>query len=233
MSGTDTHAKIIDRIRKLLRMGASPNAHEASAAIAKAQALMHEHGIDQIALDLAAFGAAQSNFSASHAARPPRWDTLLRSAVCNAFGVRCLLDWRGARRLVSFYGERTRSVVAAYAYQVLGRQCGTSRAKYFATMRKSVKRTTRIARADHFAEAWIYAASRNLDRLRIDAREEALIEQFADREWGQLQEVKSRAAKRAHGVDNAAVQGYVAGRNARLDVPIAGSSARVEAIGHG
>lgn len=46
-----TREDVIKRIQKLLRLGESPSEHEAAAAIAKAQALMETHRIEEAMLD--------------------------------------------------------------------------------------------------------------------------------------------------------------------------------------
>jgi len=226
-------SKIIQRIKKLIALGASPNANEAAAAMAKARALMAERGIDQSAIDLAELHDVTSSFTASHARRAPRWDGALRGGISRAFGVAVVSDWVGTKRRVIFYGASARSILAAYAYQVLGRQCAKERASYFKGMRKSIKRATRIARADHFAEGWAVAALALLDKFKTDPREQELITQYGALKWGQIVPASLRKARAVRGVEDAVSAGFRSGSNARLDVPVGADTQRGGVIGHG
>lgn len=50
-------SKMVERIRKLLALGTSPNQHEAEAALAKANQLMQEHQLSMSEVDVKAEGA--------------------------------------------------------------------------------------------------------------------------------------------------------------------------------
>lgn len=226
-------SKVIRRVKKLLALGASPNANEAASAIAKARALMVEHGIDQAALDLAALQDVASDFAASHARRAPRWDAMLRGGISSAFGVATCSEWVSTKRRIIFYGASARSILAAYAYQVLGRQCAKERALQFKGMRKSIKRATRIARADNFAEGWVAGALRLLEKFRIDPRERELITRYAKSKFGDLVREGYRSSRAVRGSDAAVSAGFRSGSSARLDVPMGADAQSGGMIGHG
>ncbi|WP_406586779.1 DUF2786 domain-containing protein [Asaia lannensis] len=226
-------SKIIQRIKKLIALGASPNANEAAVAMAKARALMAEYNIDQAAVDLAELQDVASIFAASHARRAPRWDGALRGGISRTFGVATLSDWVGTRRRVIFWGASCRSILAAYAYQVLGRQCAKERTAHYKGMHKSLKRTTRIARADHFAEGWVVAALGLLEKFCVSPEEQELITQYASLKWGQLVSTNLRGARAVRGSSDALSAGFRSGSNARLDVPLGAEKQDIRAIGHG
>lgn len=89
-----TEASIRDRIRKLLRLaGRNPNAHEAWAALAKAQALMAAHRLTEadLAADDETSAALPSGASRILARVPwPDWQEACAVALAEAYGGRAI-----------------------------------------------------------------------------------------------------------------------------------------------
>lgn len=101
-----TKAKLLDRIRKLLALTASPNANEAAVAAAKAKKLMEEHGLgEQEVMDSETTGKI---FEMSMGAEgfASRWKFVLvvlvaRSRGCEVVGLR-----KGKLRKVKVVGSK-------------------------------------------------------------------------------------------------------------------------------
>jgi len=211
--------KTIGRIRKLLALARSSNPHEAAQALERAQAMMAEHGLDQGAPELNDIAAFEARFVMSKAERWPGYVNGLASAVKRTFGVEVL---RGGNTRVWFYGASARAEVAAYAFDALGRQCIVARREFFASQRKRIKRSTRIGRADQFAEGWVASATRHLSRIAPAPEEKLLLERFSRERWGETVVIGTRPAADVRGDLEARFAGRVAGADARLEIGVAG-----------
>lgn len=133
--------KLLDRIRRLLRLAESPNVHEAATAAATAQELMARHRIEAAALDPAAATEGIVDFrdeplESSKRLRP--WKTILADVVARANGCRIYQLSHGKLDDVVLVGrpEDAELVRALYAELVkrvecLTRQHGESRDRAF------------------------------------------------------------------------------------------------------
>ncbi len=96
--------KLLDRIRRLLRLAESPNVHEAAVAAARAQELMARHRIEAAALDDADGGAGVKDLRDAPldgSKRLRAWKTHLADAVARANGCRVyLLERDGMKHIV-------------------------------------------------------------------------------------------------------------------------------------
>lgn len=211
-------AKIIARIRKLLALANSPVPEEAASAMAKAQELMAEYAIEQEALDLSDMGEVQAEFQFSHAVHPSAYAVRLAVRCADAFGVHKI--WYGS--CPRFYGDKGRAALCAYAFTVLGRQCAKARKAFYRAQNKRTKRSTRIGRADQFADGWVISATKLLRDAKIGENECALICLFAEQQYPGAGTLKPRNAKRVRGADDAFSNGFFEGRNARLDTALNG-----------
>jgi Protein of unknown function (DUF2786) len=101
-----TKAKLLDRIRKLLALTASPNANEAAVARSKAKKLMAEHGLgEQEVLDSETSGKI---FEMSMGAEgfASRWKFVLVALVARAHGCEAIGLRRGKLRKVKMVGTK-------------------------------------------------------------------------------------------------------------------------------
>ena len=113
---------IVDRIKKLLRLGNNEAATmaEAAAALKKAQELAVEHGIDlgAIPADVDGPGGMTHVSEPSQAGMPHR---LASGIVKHHFGVDTLFDSTGAKPVSHFIGCETNCQIAVYVYIYLVR----------------------------------------------------------------------------------------------------------------
>lgn len=145
------HKKALDKIKKLLRLAASDNPHEAAAAMRQARALMEKHQLDQAAIDMA--DIEEHGARSSSKLTPALWESRLAQTVAKAYSCRLFFkagvgDWR-------FVGEMAE--VASYTLSVLLRQVRQARRDYIAQNLKRCKPASKTKRADQFCSGWVYA----------------------------------------------------------------------------
>ncbi len=186
---------LLAKIRKCLALGASANEHEAAAAIAKARALMEEHGITEAMLELAEIEEATAR--ASRTRRPPHWENIVAATVCHALAVVNFIDARGDRQ---FVGRGPRAEVASYAFAVLFRKLKAARADYIASQLRRCKPARKRARDDLFCEGWASAVYRKVEQLMPEPGEDAALGRWLEIQYPGLVSVTARQsnAKRAH-----------------------------------
>lgn len=183
------------KIRKCLALSASANEHEAAAALAKARALMEEHGVSQAMLELADIEEATAR--ASRTKRPAHWENVLAATVCRALAVINFINARGDRQ---FVGRGPRAEVASYAFAVLFRKLKAARADYIKSELRRCKPARKRARADLFCEGWATAVYRKVEQLMPEPAEDAGLSSWLEVQYPALVSITARQsrAKRAH-----------------------------------
>jgi hypothetical protein len=150
------HSKALDKIKKLLRLAASDNPHEAAAAMRQARALMEKFRLEESDVQLSEVYecAARSGSKMT----PPQWEANLAGAVTQAFACKILFmagvgEWR-------FIGEMAE--LASYTMTLLLRQVRQSRRDFISTQLKRCKASTKTKRADVFCGAWVSAVRKQV-----------------------------------------------------------------------
>ena len=150
------HNKALDKIKKLLRLAASDNPHEAAAAMRQARALMEKYRLEESDIQLSeVFECAARSGSKM---TPPQWEANLVGAVTQAYACKVLFmagigEWR-------FIGELAE--LASYTMALLLRQVRQSRRDFIGTQLKRCKPATKTKRADVFCGAWVSAVRRQV-----------------------------------------------------------------------
>jgi len=128
--------KIIDRIKKLMRLAESSNANEAANAAGQAQRLMEQHRIDQTVLDMDGEEPdGDDEEIADHSSRPltvsgrlPQWKTSLAVALATANACRCYIghkyeyDTRKAKRTLCLVGRQSDVATISYLFGYLSKE---------------------------------------------------------------------------------------------------------------
>lgn len=177
--------KVLDKIKKCLRLAQSSNANEAAAAMRQAQKLMEIHGVTA---DDVAISDVDSHIATAGAGKtPPSHVAMLANMVAGAFGAElayCPLHdgarWHGR---FEFYGVSGAAEVAGYAFEVLGRQLKRDRNAYMATLNKRIKRTTKVRRGDLYAQAWVNAVARHVAPHQRSEVEDKAIAAYQAKRW--------------------------------------------------
>ena len=225
--------KYLQRIKKLLAMARNnSSAEEAALALRRAQCLMETHKLTEADAAMMDINEASTQKAPSHAEKMPEY------MIALAFGVKFYTThgherWDApAKRTITYYGPDERPQVAAYSFEVLGKQLAKARREYTATLRKNIKPATKVARADTFCSAWVNGAYAVISDFAITEAEETLMESYRSKKLSQgMKKLEPRKPGKASGTDDAANQGYRAGRNAKLHHGISGTPSEVIRIG--
>lgn len=143
------HNKALDKIKKLLRLAASDNPHEAAAAMRQARSLMEKYRLEESDIQLSDVYecAARSGSKIT----PPQWEANMAGAVTKAYACNLVFmsgigEWR-------FVGEMAE--LASYTMTLLLRQVRQCRRDYISVHLKRCKPATKTKRADVFCKAWV------------------------------------------------------------------------------
>ncbi|SEL25362.1 Protein of unknown function [Kosakonia sacchari] len=230
--------KYLQRIKKLLAMARNnSSAEEAALALNRARRLMELHKFSEVDVDCMDINEASTQKVPSHAEKTPEYVALLSNMIALVFGVKCYTthggDWgKKPKRTIHYYGPDERPEIAAYSFEVLGKQLQKARREYIATLRKNIKPATKIARADTFCSAWVNGAYAVVSCFMVTETESTLMDAYRERKFSQgMKTLEPRKPGKARGTDDAAHQGWCAGRNAQLHHAVKGSKANVDCIG--
>lgn len=222
---------VLRRVKKCMAMGASPNEHEAAAALRQAQKLMTLHGVTEADV-LAAEITAESVKSLTATRNPAGWEMHLASLLSGAFSLERYLK-RGycyippkphPRKIVLaewvYIGPTDRAVMAAYAHTVLGRQVIKARDRYLAEG-DFITRAEKIRAGESFCEGFISNVQRQINFIALDKplqdAAKALLTQHLGVDPGTV-----KAPSRGFSPD-AYADGLAEGRNAYLNKPMPGA----------
>ena len=106
--------KLVEKVKKLLRLSSSPNENEARLALQKAQALMLEHNID--AGDLKET-AIQSEPIAQDFGRRPTFYLPIATVLEACFGV--IISWHNRDGEIKMHGREVNIEIGKYVYDYL------------------------------------------------------------------------------------------------------------------
>lgn len=216
--------KILNKIKKLLALAKSTNPHEAANALRMAQKLMQENSLSQTDIELLEI-QMESVRDVNQAQSIPTWSAMLARAVADAFG----LDVIRARPalfssyVMQFVGPAERVEIGSYCYMVLGRKLVKARSEFLKSLNKRLKKTSKIARVNLFAIGWIQGVMAQVEKLVPNEKEQALIKQFQEREFGELTTTKTRHAKATARDQDAGWAGYQQGRQVQLNAGVSGA----------
>jgi len=121
--------KILDKIKKLLKLANSDNEHEAAAAAARATKLMLEYEIEEAMLadDDSGLKEAVEEQALDETGNRVPWKLTLVSGLTRAFDCDCLYSWniqwvKGKKKRVTVYkiiGQPSKLATVRYMYQYL------------------------------------------------------------------------------------------------------------------
>lgn len=216
--------KILAKIKKCLALSKSANEHEAAQALKHAQALMREHGIAQSEVALSDIG----EIGVDTANNLPTWHQLLIVLCADAFGVGTYREGYHNDMQAKFYGIGNRPELAAYAYEVMLRQCRAARREYMKTALSHVRTTrTKTARADEFCKGWVVAVRHKVQSFAMPEKEQQLMMQYRE-SLGEMDKAKARDIKLSGNSKAQAMldrwRGQAAGEKAQLHHGVDGAA---------
>lgn len=221
--------KILDKIKKCLRLAKSSNANEAATALRQAQLLMEKHGVSTDDVTLSDVGAHTAN--SGNGKTTPMHMAILVDMVCMAFGTTAVIqhrqDWLTStwKRGVQFIGVGSAAEIAGYAFEVLYRQLNRDRNAYLKTLNKRLVRATKVRRADIYCQAWVNAVSNQVTRHSNTEQEDKAIELFKKQSYKKLDETKpvDRSKKMRRHDDQAYWDGRRDGNKVQFHQGVSGS----------
>jgi hypothetical protein len=209
--------RLLEKIKKCLEMAKSKtsNPNEAEIALRQAHKLMELYNLEMG--DVLASMACEVSILAGSEGIPPAWRTRLAQVCGHAFGTRTIIsNGRFSAARFIFVGCAAAPELTAYAYQVLGRQLQKARREFLDTQ-KRCKRSTKVARGDAFANAWIDAVYSKIDAFAgIEENIAEAIEAFMQKNHPELESVDLKRRKLKARDEGAADAGYAAGKSAQL-----------------
>ncbi|PRD12616.1 DUF2786 domain-containing protein [Pantoea coffeiphila] len=237
MRDDNARKKYMAKIQKLMRLANNTSSpEEAASAIAKAQAFMREHGISDTEVTFSEISSSSSKGAPSDAKKMPLYMSHLAATIEKAFAVKCVFSWRISsswtpKRVVSFYGQDGRDVVAAYAFDVLSRQLRAARKSFQDTHLRRYVRKNKAALADKFCEGWASGAYHAVSALVISEEQSQQMQAYSEKMKSDgVAEAKTREAKKCNGHQQAAWLGYSEGKNARIHHGVSTTHKDPEAI---
>lgn len=217
--------RALDKIRKCLALANSTNPGEAANAMRQAQALMRQHGVEQIDVDMSAVSEAGHPTTSS---RLQMWEEALASLVADAMGCQIYLErgyakkgikhprWAPECRMV-YIGVSGAADMAAYAFKVLQRQCKTQRQAHVAQQPASLKKRSKSARGDAFALGWVASVRGLLDRFANSDQQDAVLASYMQAKYPNLKPQRKTGQRHKAGTRSDVMQGQLAGQSARLE----------------
>lgn len=171
----------LSKIRKLLNLSASPNEHEAAAALRQARALMSQFDISQDELELADITVQQMACKNAVKYDPMEWNLL--SLVAEVFHVRVIklrgdkAKRRGASWLL--FGRPSRTEIVVYFYTTLLRLLTLKRRAFLRSLAgTSYSRSQKSKLVTAFWIGWLSGVRANLSIMAMPETEAALIERL-------------------------------------------------------
>jgi len=210
----------VEKIKKLLALSKSSNAHEAALALQRAQELMQKHNVTMTHVRLS--DVKEVKAFVGKVKNPATHTKFLAQMVARAFGCELILipeyvGFYGWATSVQFIGIDTAAELASYAFDVLRRQLDRDRKQHLATL-KRCKRATKVRRADAFCRAWVNTAARKVVALVPKPEQQDAIAKWIEINHGDsLQKSTNRNHKKARKDDVGSLfAGMQAGDQAQL-----------------
>lgn len=131
---TTDRDRVLEKIKKCLKLSKSSEAHEAAAALRQAQKMMEAHGVSQEELLGLEVKSVQVMTPEPYKRKLPLYMNVLIGIVCRAFECEGLIEAgyrNGKPRLcVRYFGLNGKEQLAAYAHEVMWRQLSVSWKEY-------------------------------------------------------------------------------------------------------
>ncbi|MGJ7611805.1 MULTISPECIES: DUF2786 domain-containing protein [unclassified Variovorax] len=214
----------LSKIKKCLALAKSGNANEAATALRQAQALMTAHSLTE--RDMSMVDVQEVSVKATSPALNV-WEVKLAVLVAEAFGceqygqftsrLNAAFNYIRERHCV-FVGIDSAPTVAAYAFEVLSRQCARDRLAHIRKQPRNCKPITKTARGDEFARAWVFAVSSLVEKFANPERDEALLLAYMEDRHPDLRTIKPRDTTKRRRIDSGhSLAGFEAGKKAQLN----------------
>lgn len=218
-----TRDEALKKIKKCLALSSSANDAEAATALRQAQKLIEQFSLCELDVSLADVGQAKARASSTAA---NAWELRLVRLVADTFGCVQFAQISGEhtkagnyvhKRHWIFVGLGAAAVVAAYACEVLVRQCARQRMAHIAKQPRNCKPSTKSFRGDLFATGWVAGVEEKVQAFSQPAANRELLKTYIEREHGELTKGSVRNTLSGRKLDHGHMAaGYRAGQSAQL-----------------
>ncbi|URA07180.1 protein of unknown function DUF2786 [Xanthomonas phage Mallos] len=185
--------KLISRLKKCLALSASPEPHEAAAALRQAQKLMRE--LDLTEADLLGLELADALVKTREGFGACRTMNFLTSIIQDAFGVQCIYERNPgtANRLnVRYVGPRDKVLLAEYSHKVVWRAMQSS---WDTILMRWPRLKGDGGKRQAFHIGWLCGVREKIEALVPSDEETAAVNSWIARRYGELtpgKEVKQK-----------------------------------------
>lgn len=201
--------KLINKLKKCLALSASPEPHEAAAALRHAQKLMRELQMDES--DLLSLEIERTIVKTREGFGACTTMSILSNLIQDAFAVKAYFACNpgSARRLnVCYIGPRDRVLLAEYSHRVVWRAMQSSWDNYLA-LRPELKGASKKRQAFHYG--WLSKVKAKVEAISPDDSEQKAINVWINRNVGELATKDMKASpvdSRAYNAGAAAAEDF-------------------------
>jgi uncharacterized protein (DUF433 family) len=222
----------IRKIAKCLALAKGADGPVAAAALRQAQALMREHQLDEQGVAIAE--VREERVKAAFVVLTD-WEATLSNLVADAFACEVFTSsgwqWPAGRRVEQrtwvFIGVGAAAQVAAYAFEVLARQCKDARRLHISKQSKNCKASTKAARGDAFARGWVESVRDLVERFANGERNQQLLAQYMAAKYPNLGKAKVTSRNDSRKGGDSRFEGILAGQKASLHNGVGGPQERL------
>lgn len=207
--------KVLEKIKKLLRLANSSNPNEAALALSRAQKLMQEHGIESDNPELAGVNDFVID-AMSKAKTPTQYFSILARSISKAFGCEYYFQPTFTNMEVVFIGHEERPKIAGYVFSVLERQLNKARKDFIDGLSNRMKKQTKTKRADQFCEGWCIGVYQKIAEFALSEKEQQELISYKSSISG----LSSCSAREAKGSGRAASESKMRGYRAAKEVTL-------------
>jgi hypothetical protein len=153
-----TTPEILDKIKKLLRLGQSPNRHEAELAVQRAFELASRHQIDieSVSLEDDVRKIIAENFPSGKRLSFAR--KLVLNLLQNYFNVNAIIIRSRTNPHITFIGKPVDIQIAIYVHEFLHTACATNLKEFIRSCRRKPARSTQ----ENYLQGFIWGVSSKL-----------------------------------------------------------------------
>lgn len=219
------NSEILDKIKKLLRLGQSPNRHEAELAIQRAFLLAARYQIDIENVSLEDSDRKIQGLAFRSPSRLSFARKKILNLLCEFFNVNVVFRrrpwWVGTKSELTFIGKPVDIQIARYVYHFLHTACASALREFAQGKRKLSANTKK-----NFVQGFIYGVAHNLRQAQgnLGPQTEALLlnerarrEKFESSTFQNLKPVKAEPDRRN---DRASIAGFIQGEKVQIRKPI-------------
>jgi hypothetical protein len=221
------NSEVLDKIRKLLRLGQSSNPHEAALAIQRAFEIASRHNIELTSIDLEEEERRIVHEYIRVGSRLSLERKLVLNIVLNYFNVN-VVSADSSRGDVCFIGLPSDIEIAKYVFEFLVWSCRDGLKRYQKEQPRKLSRTKR----ENFIAGFVYGVRSQLrsakEQLQIEESKTALViaaeqhrQEYQDQLYPQTKEIATKLSRLN---DSALMTGFAHGEKTSIS-PAVGAAA--------